>query len=294
MRGWNYRFICVGSEVLSPSLFLFALSPNNLQWPLLLLLLSWKVSVWFSISCFKRHSLHLLVKDLAEVLQLLRRHGYSGVKCFDLGLYLGLSPATLDAIMLNHKGDIESCLRECLAKWLQKADEVQEKGGPSIYSLLSALRKIGMNGVADKIDMNSEFILNTLYLLCFIILEHPACKILARYTSKQSLVSALSQLVLVLYGAQLIKEMILPAKKQGKALLQEVKEAVCVDYRKLKAFADILCKITTTAKIGNAIMKQYGKYYKCNYKNCNCFIDNNDDLKEVQADGKNKFSCSSQ
>ncbi|XP_019857549.1 PREDICTED: uncharacterized protein LOC109585848 [Amphimedon queenslandica] len=197
----------------------------------------------------------LKINDLAEVLQLLRRHGYSGVKCFDLGLYLGLSPTTLDVIMLNHKGDIESCLRECLAKWLEKADDVQEKGGPTIYSLVSALRKIGKNGVADKIDMN----------------KHPACKILACYTSKRSLVSALARLVMLLYEAELIKEMILPAKNQGRALLLEVKEAVCVDYRKLKVFADILCKITTTAKIGNAIVKQY---------------DNNNDLKEVDADDK--------
>uniref|UniRef100_A0A1X7UW17 Death domain-containing protein n=1 Tax=Amphimedon queenslandica TaxID=400682 RepID=A0A1X7UW17_AMPQE len=183
-----------------------------------------------------------LVNDLVEVLQLLRRHGYSGVKCFDLGLYLGLSPTTLDVIMLNHKGDIESCLRECLAKWLEKADKVQEtKGGPSIYSLVSALRKIGMNGVADKIDMD----------------RHPACKILARYTSKRSLVSALSQLVIVLYAAELIKEMTLPAKKKGRALLIQIKEAVCKDLNKLESFAKILSGNATTAEIGNTIMKAY-------------------------------------
>uniref|UniRef100_A0A1X7TUL1 Death domain-containing protein n=1 Tax=Amphimedon queenslandica TaxID=400682 RepID=A0A1X7TUL1_AMPQE len=200
----------------------------------------------------------LNINDLDEVLRLLRRHDYLGIKNFELGLNLGLSPLTLNVIMQNHKGDIESFLRECLIKWLQKADDVQEKGGPTIYSLVSALRELGENGVAKGIDME----------------RHPACKILARYTSKRPLFSALARLVTLLYEAELIKVMILPANKQGKALLLEVKEAVCADYQKLKVFADILCKITSTAMIGNAIMKQYDNKY------CS------DDLKEVHADDK--------
>ena len=93
---------------------------------------------------------YLIVIDLAGVLQLLRRHGYSGISYYELGLYLGLSPATLDVITLNNKRGFESCLRECLTKWLQK-------GVPTIYSLVSALRGIGENGVADGIDMESKF-----------------------------------------------------------------------------------------------------------------------------------------
>ena len=110
----------------------------------------------FSYSFLLLKASLLLVNDLAEVLQLLRRHGYSGFKCFELGLYLGLSPATLNAITLNNKGDIESCLCECLTKWLQKADDVERKGGPTIYSLVSALRELGENRVADGIDMESK------------------------------------------------------------------------------------------------------------------------------------------
>ena len=69
--------------------------------------------------------------------------------------------------------------------------------------------------------------------------------------------------------------MTLPAKEQGETLLIQIQEAVCIDHQKLEIFAEILCKITTTAKIGNNIMKQYSKYYTvsiimltCNY----CFI----------------------
>ena len=99
---------------------------------------------------------YLIVNDLPEVLQLLIRHGYSGTSYYNLGFYLGLSPATLTAIRWNNKGDTESCLRECLTEWLQKADKVVMKGGPTIYSLISALRRIGKNGVADGIDMESK------------------------------------------------------------------------------------------------------------------------------------------
>ena len=55
--------------------------------------------------------------------------------------------------------------------------------------------------------------------------------------------------------------MTLPAKEQGETLLIQIQEAVCIDHQKLEVFAEILCKITTTAMIGNTIMKQYSKYY---------------------------------
>ncbi|XP_019857760.1 PREDICTED: uncharacterized protein LOC109586035 isoform X1 [Amphimedon queenslandica] len=199
---------------------------------------------------------HLTVNDLPEVLQLLRRHrssnfssffGIGGVNCHDLGIHLGLSPTTLNAIILNNKGDTESCLHECLTKWLQNADDVQKtKGGPTISSLISALRKLGENEVADGIDME----------------KHPACRILARYTSNQSLLSALPQLAMELNEADLIQDMISADYILGKDLMDgEIKEAVCHDYRKLVTFADILCKSKTTAEIGVAIMRDYREIY---------------------------------
>ena len=69
--------------------------------------------------------------------------------------------------------------------------------------------------------------------------------------------TVLPPLGIFLYEAELIKEIIPP---QGDALLAQVKEAVCKDYRKLEAFADILCKSTATAEIGSAIMREYSKY----------------------------------
>ncbi|XP_019861377.1 PREDICTED: myosin-14-like [Amphimedon queenslandica] len=156
----------------------------------------------------------LQITDLVEVLKLLRRHGYSGTSYYDLGLYLGLSPTTLDAIRDNER-NVDSCLRECLKAWLQKADNVQKKGGPSIYSLVSVLRELGENGVADGIDME----------------KHPACRILAHYTSSQSLVI---ELVLLYHSENLIKGMILPNKTSGDDLLIQIKKSVCNDHRKLE------------------------------------------------------------
>ena len=56
--------------------------------------------------------------------------------------------------------------------------------------------------------------------------------------------------------------MILSTSIQGEALLIEIKEAVCIEYQKLQAFAEILHKFKVTANIGSAIMKEYSKYYK--------------------------------
>ena len=99
-----------------------------------------------------------LVYDLAEVLFLLKRHNYSGVSFYNLGLHLGLSPVTLDVITINNKGDIDGCLRECLKSWLLRVDDIAKpKDGRTISSLVIALRKLGENAVADGIDAESKF-----------------------------------------------------------------------------------------------------------------------------------------
>ncbi|XP_019852558.1 PREDICTED: uncharacterized protein LOC100640075 [Amphimedon queenslandica] len=190
----------------------------------------------------------LTINDLPEVLQLLRRHGYSGTSYYSLFFCLGLFPATLNVIIKNNSGDSESCLRDCLKVWLQKADDVQEtKSCPTIYSLVSALRELGENGVADGIDME----------------KHPACRILARYSSNQFLLSALPQLGKIL-SSEVIGGMTL---SEGGVLLAQIKKIICKDYRKLGAFADILCKYTATAEIGNAIMRDYREAYESDDEN---------------------------
>ncbi|XP_019858068.1 PREDICTED: uncharacterized protein LOC109586329 isoform X1 [Amphimedon queenslandica] len=187
----------------------------------------------------------LLFTDLSDLLQLLTRHGYSEDRYYRLSLFLGLSPNTISVIEADHRGDTGRCLSDCLTKWLQKADDVVKKGGPTIYSLVSALRELGENGVADGIDME----------------KHPACKILAHCASDRSLLALLPQLTALLCLEKLIKEILLATNVQGEDLLTQIKEAVCNDYRKLKAFAEILHKFKVTASLGNAIMKEYRVVY---------------------------------
>ena len=73
---------------------------------------------------------------------------------------LGLLSRTLDVIKENNRRDVNSGLSDCLKEWLKEADDVKEKGVPSYYSLIQALRKLGENAVADGIDRQSkDFIL---------------------------------------------------------------------------------------------------------------------------------------
>ena len=107
-----------------------------------------------------------LIKDishLAEILDLLKK--YSGTDYHKLGLHLGLSSRTLDIIKENNPRDVESCLRECLTKWLEQADDVKSNGVPTHYSLIKALRKIEQNAVADVIDKKSKKKVSLLIIL---------------------------------------------------------------------------------------------------------------------------------
>ena len=96
------------------------------------------------------------IQELNDVLELLKKCGFSETRWFELGLALGLSKTTLDTIRANHPQDTHQCLIECLSKWLQKADGVDSKGGATWDSLSDALRSINENAVADKLDQESE------------------------------------------------------------------------------------------------------------------------------------------
>uniref|UniRef100_A0A1X7SRT1 Death domain-containing protein n=1 Tax=Amphimedon queenslandica TaxID=400682 RepID=A0A1X7SRT1_AMPQE len=89
---------------------------------------------------------------LIEVVDLLRRQGYSGVDYHKLGLSLGLSPDTLDDIEKKDKGNARLCLIECLRAWLEQKDNVKSKGVPTYETLIQALREIGQNDVADGLE----------------------------------------------------------------------------------------------------------------------------------------------
>ena len=75
------------------------------------------------------------------------------------GLKLGLYRDTLDAIEAKYKDDVDSCLLECLIRWLKKVDNVVNKGGPNWILLTNSLRDIDeVVAVADNVDQQSKSI----------------------------------------------------------------------------------------------------------------------------------------
>ena len=92
--------------------------------------------------------MHIDISNLGVVLEELQSIDYTKWKT--LGIYLGLSYNTLKAIKEDN-GNVESCLFECMAAWLEGKDKVKEKGGRTWASLATALEKIGANDIASNI-----------------------------------------------------------------------------------------------------------------------------------------------
>ena len=70
-----------------------------------------------------------------------------------LGLALGLLYPTLKRIKKEQHGDINDCMMEMLAAWLQQYDNVSQKGLPSWTMLKTALEKIEGKQLASKITI---------------------------------------------------------------------------------------------------------------------------------------------
>ena len=92
------------------------------------------------------------VRDLALVDKLLKKHNFAANNYHQFGLHLGLSAPTLGIIGKNHRGDVTRCLLEVLEAWLRQSDEVQEKGGSTITTLVNALKTLGENAAASGIE----------------------------------------------------------------------------------------------------------------------------------------------
>ena len=88
------------------------------------------------------------------------RSGFPENRWQELGLRLGLHKNTLDTIERNNHGDVSRCLTECLSQWLRRADNVDSRGGATWDSLSDALQSMNEVAVADKLDKESESILN--------------------------------------------------------------------------------------------------------------------------------------
>ncbi|XP_019858124.1 PREDICTED: uncharacterized protein LOC109586378 isoform X1 [Amphimedon queenslandica] len=87
----------------------------------------------------------LTIRDLVDILRVLKDGSFQTIKWFDLGLYLGLIHNDLKVIETNYPRDAERCLRECLAKWL--TDDIEATWN----KLAIAVGEVGETSVAEYI-----------------------------------------------------------------------------------------------------------------------------------------------
>ena len=92
------------------------------------------------------------INDLQYVLDTLNEAGFSQTDWKPLGYALGLRSNTVRTIEAEYPGDEQGCLRQCLVKWLERADRVDGRGGPRMTSLCAALKDIGKKATADYIS----------------------------------------------------------------------------------------------------------------------------------------------
>lgn len=82
----------------------------------------------------------------------MRNSNYSETEWIELGLNLGLHDNTLKVIETKYSQNVTRCLRECLVKWLECADNVNEKGGASWTTLTNALEATNQKASANYIS----------------------------------------------------------------------------------------------------------------------------------------------
>ena len=94
----------------------------------------------------------LSTTDLRDVKIKLRNAAFDNTEWRKLGEELGLRKGTMNVISKNNPGDTERCYTECLTKWLERADDVDDcHGKPTLRLLADALDNINLTQVADKI-----------------------------------------------------------------------------------------------------------------------------------------------
>lgn len=88
---------------------------------------------------------------MGDIVDLLAKCHYSESEWNALGLALGLHKNTLDSIESDNN-KASNCLRATLSAWLNQKDSVDNKGGPTISSLIEALRNTNNKRVANKVE----------------------------------------------------------------------------------------------------------------------------------------------
>ena len=100
---------------------------------------------------FSVASSSLTMTHLPDISMLLHESHFPMAHWFELGLQLGLYKPTLSNIQANYPRGNNACLTECIARWLQRADGVDSKGGANYDALAEALEEMGEKSTANYI-----------------------------------------------------------------------------------------------------------------------------------------------
>ena len=87
--------------------------------------------------------------DLADIVSALKKSNFDSSKWNKLCLNIGLYEITINEIKSDESGS-DDRLRSCLNKWLNRVDQVDDKGGATWESLGNALVGIGQKPVAES------------------------------------------------------------------------------------------------------------------------------------------------
>ena len=116
---------------------------------------------WGECPCY--YVLITAENDLCDVFAVIR----CLVNWEELGLQLGLLYLTLKRINIEKQGIISSCKLEMLSAWLQRQDNVVQKGVPSWSVLRTALQSMGEHETADRIS-NWWWVVSTSLWVCVV------------------------------------------------------------------------------------------------------------------------------
>ena len=67
-------------------------------------------------------------------------------KWMEFGRECGLHYRTLRALEANYPRDVDRCFSECVARWLERKDDVDRRGKPTPQRLTEIRSKLGKEG----------------------------------------------------------------------------------------------------------------------------------------------------
>ena len=102
------------------------------------------------------YTLFSATRDLDFVLSKSKK--FSKARWEDFGLKCGLHPHTLEAIQANNAGKpnfVDECFKDTVTCWLERKDDVDTKGEPTLERLADIVEETGDKATAEKIRMRN-------------------------------------------------------------------------------------------------------------------------------------------